>query len=249
MARKDWLDLTQPERTALVNALFKLKAKTDSSRNYDFFVRQHVNFFSSFQAHRAASFFPWHREMLRRFEIELGVELPYWNWGRDRQGSVTTSATTGIFARDFLGHPDFLNAQRWRCVEAFDLGEQLRRGWFGQLPTATQVANTMAAPTFTQFTTTVERAPFHNNVHGIIGGQDGTGHMGDGSSPNDPVFFLHHCFVDKLWSDWQAKHPSQTTQDGQYWPLGRGTSRDLGIDAVMQPWGVSVRSTLTFRPY
>ncbi|HEX5847186.1 MAG TPA: tyrosinase family protein, partial [Rhodoplanes sp.] len=23
------------------------------------------------------------------------------------------------------------------------------------------------------------------------------------TSPNDPVFFLHHCFVDKAWADWQ----------------------------------------------
>lgn len=23
------------------------------------------------------------------------------------------------------------------------------------------------------------------------------------TSPNDPVFFLHHCFVDKIWADWQ----------------------------------------------
>ena len=23
------------------------------------------------------------------------------------------------------------------------------------------------------------------------------------TSPNDPVFFLHHCFVDKVWADWQ----------------------------------------------
>jgi tyrosinase len=24
-------------------------------------------------------------------------------------------------------------------------------------------------------------------------------------SPNDPAFFMHHCFVDKLWADWQER--------------------------------------------
>jgi len=23
-------------------------------------------------------------------------------------------------------------------------------------------------------------------------------------SPNDPIFWLHHCFVDKIWYDWQS---------------------------------------------
>ena len=43
----------------------------------------------------------------------------------------------------------------------------------------------------------------HNLVHEWI-----TGSMLPPTSPNDPVFFLHHCFVDKLWADWQALHPT-----------------------------------------
>jgi tyrosinase len=27
------------------------------------------------------------------------------------------------------------------------------------------------------------------------------------SSPNDPIFFLHHCNVDRSWPAWQEKHP------------------------------------------
>jgi tyrosinase len=37
--------------------------------------------------------------------------------------------------------------------------------------------------------------------------------MGLSSSPNDPVFFLHHCIIDRIWAAWQQKHPS-----GQYVP-------------------------------
>ena len=42
----------------------------------------------------------------------------------------------------------------------------------------------------------------HNRVHVWVGGS-----MGPMTSPNDPVFFLHHCFVDKLWADWQVLQP------------------------------------------
>ena len=38
----------------------------------------------------------------------------------------------------------------------------------------------------------------HNRVHLWVGGN-----MAPMTSPNDPVFFLHHGFVDKAWADWQ----------------------------------------------
>ena len=46
-------------------------------------------------------------------------------------------------------------------------------------------------------------ARIHNNVHVWVGGD-----MQLSSSPNDPVFFLHHCNVDRIWAAWQEKHPA-----------------------------------------
>ena len=39
-------------------------------------------------AHRGSIFLPWHREFLRRFELDLqkevsDVTLPYWDWAAD----------------------------------------------------------------------------------------------------------------------------------------------------------------------
>lgn len=40
----------------------------------------------------------------------------------------------------------------------------------------------------------------HGNPHVWVGG-----HMANTkTSPNDPIFFFHHCYVDKMWADWQA---------------------------------------------
>lgn len=33
------------------------------------------------------------------------------------------------------------------------------------------------------------------------------------SSPGDPIFFLHHAWLDKLWADWQAEDPSSRHKD------------------------------------
>jgi tyrosinase len=32
--------------------------------------------------------------------------------------------------------------------------------------------------------------------------------MTDSTSPNDPVFFLHHCNVDRIWYAWQLRNPN-----------------------------------------
>jgi tyrosinase len=37
----------------------------------------------------------------------------------------------------------------------------------------------------------------HNQVHVWIGGD-----MGPATSPNDPVFYLNHCNVDRIWEGW-----------------------------------------------
>jgi tyrosinase len=41
----------------------------------------------------------------------------------------------------------------------------------------------------------------HNHVHNWVGGD-----MGPASSPNDPVFYLNHCNVDRVWEAWMTGH-------------------------------------------
>jgi hypothetical protein len=42
---------------------------------------------------------------------------------------------------------------------------------------------------------------YHNSVHCAVGGI-----MCGPLSPYDPIFFLHHAQVDKIWKDWQDQH-------------------------------------------
>ena len=41
----------------------------------------------------------------------------------------------------------------------------------------------------------------HNRVHVWVGGD-----MGPSTSPNDPVFYMNHCNVDRLWEGWMQAH-------------------------------------------
>ncbi|KAJ5404736.1 hypothetical protein N7465_006020 [Penicillium sp. CMV-2018d] len=50
----------------------------------------------------------------------------------------------------------------------------------------------------------------HNNIHNWTGGatQNAQGHMSDVPvAAFDPIFFLHHCNVDRLFAIWQALNP------------------------------------------
>ncbi|KAF9780434.1 Di-copper centre-containing protein [Thelephora terrestris] len=60
-------------------------------------------------------------------------------------------------------------------------------------------------------------AGLHPGAHFILGG-DMTGTCPNGAvppacyggpkwTPNDPVFFMHHAMIDKIWYDWQKKSP------------------------------------------
>jgi tyrosinase len=42
----------------------------------------------------------------------------------------------------------------------------------------------------------------HNRVHVFIGGD-----MSPSTSPNDPVFYLNHCNVDRIWESWMRPAP------------------------------------------
>src|SRR5262249_56153548 len=45
----------------------------------------------------------------------------------------------------------------------------------------------------------------HDNVHGAMGGAAGNAFMVSFLSPVDPIFFLHHGNLDRLWDVWTRR--------------------------------------------
>jgi tyrosinase len=67
----------------------------------------------------------------------------------------------------------------------------------------------------------------HNRGHGWVGGS-----MLPMTSPNDPVFFLHHCMVDKIWYEWQLRHPSHGYLPVNGGPFGQNLTNPMDSTPV-----------------
>jgi hypothetical protein len=71
----------------------------------------------------------------------------------------------------------------------------------------------------------------HNRIHAYVGGS-----MGPPTSPNDPVFWLHHCYVDKLWADWQVLQLLQGgPRDISFYLPGEGARPGHNLNDEMPP--------------
>jgi tyrosinase len=101
--RKNVRSLSSKEKQDFIEAVKALKVNTKDAKladnRYDDYVLMHAKTMSMAAgsdadynmrnlAHRAPVFLPWHREYLRRFELELreavaGVAIPYWDWTED----------------------------------------------------------------------------------------------------------------------------------------------------------------------
>jgi tyrosinase len=80
----------------------------------------------------------------------------------------------------------------------------------------------------------------HNRVHLWIGGN-----MAPMTSPNDPVFFLHHCFIDKVWADWQALQQQNNPDAAPHYAPERQGPPGHNLEDVLHPFSRKVRDTLS----
>jgi tyrosinase len=242
--------LTLAEKSAFVAAVLELKRRG----GYDPLVKIHLDRMNADGAgdrvgHQSPSFLPWHRRFLLEFERRLRVvnpmvALPYWNW------TVDAALDAPVWSKDLLGGDGrpgdrqvttgrFAYAVgKWTLAVRVDSRPYLVRSMgveTATLPTAAELATVLR-------TTPYDTAPWsagspgglrtalealHNRVHVWVGGQ-----MLQTVSPDDPVFFLHHAFIDKCWADWSARQPVGTSR---YLPL-TGTANVIDADQLLPPW-------------
>ncbi len=230
--RKDHRDMSSEEKKTFIDAVLELKqgGNPRTGRNYNSYVHWHHQAMRF--AHQGPSFLPWHREFLRLFEADLqdvsndpSLTLPYWNWVEDNlpDSAFWNSDFMGGNGRSTDGVVEtgaFAHANGW--VLPMD-GPELKREFAvntPSLPSQQDVDDCMAlsnydvAPWTRQsdvsdsFRCRLEgwgpNPPhLHNQVHVWVGGS-----MLEMTSPNDPVFFLHHCNIDRIWAMWQDTDPN-----------------------------------------
>jgi tyrosinase len=172
-------------------------------------------------------FLPWHRTYLTKFEAELriidpGLYVPYWDWANDREVPSWLSDFLPQGTTDLNGNPITLARFPGTSPDV------------PNLPTQADLDQASGNANYLDFTVALEQA--HNLVHDWTGGvgNDGTtGTMSDIMySPADPLFWLHHAFIDLQWSRWQSNDP------GQVPPV-------TGADRILDPWTETVDDAMS----
>lgn len=223
--RKNLTRLTVAERQAFTNAVNQLRA----NGGYDTYVEQHRGAMS--HGHGGPAFFPWHREFILRFErdlqaIDSSVSLPYWDWTQANLNGAGTESL--IWREDFMGGP---GAPGTGAVTSgpFAAWGLIRNPFniFNFPGTGGDIALALASPDYTSFRQV--EGP-HGAPHVWVGGFVGNSRI----APSDPVFWLIHSNVDRLWAQWQQQHGS-TPGFQPFLPLSGGPTGH-NLNDTMWPW-------------
>ena len=138
-------------------------------------------------------FLAWHRGYLYYFERILreasgdpDLTLPYWDWPSDAALPIEfrspANATNPLFEPNrFLNNGSMLNTFVLR----------------------TELSRAMQQTNFFLFQDMLEQP--HGIVHGMVGGRM----QFISTSANDPIFWFHHCNVDRQWDQWLVSLPGR----------------------------------------
>lgn len=249
--RKNVDNLDAAELQALRKSYTNAQAIMDN-RGYNHFAGLHgiPNWYCWHHSHKTGSgvnanlFLPWHRAYLLYFDKAMRdqappapapkVGLPWWDW------SSATSHTSGVPAAFSVatagGQPNPLFSAKIVAPTATPPINRMTRRFPGNpsaLPTQAQVTNLLNLNQYTDFTNQLEN--IHDGIHGWTGGNNGTigGDMGSlGTAAWDPIFWSHHCMIDRLWNLWQLKH-------------GVNNITPSLLPMVLQPFGLKVQDVLS----
>ncbi|MDJ0616887.1 MAG: tyrosinase family protein [Calothrix sp. MO_192.B10] len=162
--------------------------------------------------HHQPNFLPWHRAYVLRFEQALqrhvpDVTLPYWDWVSQE------SQATGL--PDAVVESTYINSEGVEVPNPLYSaqqagGEQTTRSprpswWFRFFERDLAIA--MQQTNFIDFSNRLE-AP-HDSVHGWVGGSMSQVAF----AAFDPVFWMHHAYVDRQWYIWQQNNPGVPVPD------------------------------------
>jgi tyrosinase len=202
--------------------------------------------------HGSWFFPPWHRMFLYYFEriVRAAVivdggpadwALPYWNYGLGgrnatlplpfRQPKFLDGSQNPLYVAERAAG---INSGAALPERAISPAKALARPNY--IGTAEFGGNVTSPAQFSEAGGELEETP-HNVVHSLVGGR---GLMGDiRKAAEDPIFWLHHANIDRLWSVWSStpgrRDPSEASWLNQSFDFfdadGKGVS--LRCDQVL----------------
>jgi len=257
--RKNANNLTSVERDRFLEALFQLNLA--GTGIYQDFRDIHVAP-ADFEEHRGPQFLPWHRAFLLDLERELqaidpSVSLPYWRFDEP---------APRLFQADFMGATTRVSEGANPNLVVFNSANPLA-GWAtdgvpGILRSAYFDTATSPAPGLSVIANfpllsqaqTLALGDLYEEFDNMEGTPHGAAHVSFSGSISsvptavkDPLFFLLHANVDRLWALWQWLNRRTDPQDSDvYMPENRDGRR---LNDTMWPWnGVVTTPRPNFAP-
>lgn len=247
--RKDANNLSVAERDRFLHAYQTLNQRT-SLPTYQAFLDMH-NAAANTEIHTTSptttrtSFLPWHRAYILDIERQLqsidpSVTLPYWKFDapapnvftQDFMGDASANGTVNFSASNPLLH--------WSVSGAPAL---IRKPLFVTATAPANVSNDTATlglgHQFLPF------ADMENDPHGaahVSFTQPASPISKPPTAPRDPLFFLLHCNVDRIWALWQTTNTRYDIHNNDtYTPqgsFGSGGTHAIGdfLNDTMWPW-------------
>jgi tyrosinase len=257
--RRSWHDISDADRKAylaanrcLLTSPQKLNLLPGAKTRWDELVSLHQ--IHALQIHTTGQFLPYHRYYLKTLEFllqECGYTgaIPYWDETRDA-GNFSTSVifdpVTGFGGGGKAADPCVPNGPFANLTVNIGPG-------FGSEARCVnrRITDFFSSQCGTSFVTAaLNHTTYESVLDGIYSGPHLLGHMSlammDGNSitsSGDPLFFMHHGFVDKMWADWQAEDP-QT----RYKEIGGLNAQDPDVGFSEFPGGMEQESSMWGTP-
>ncbi|KAI1738260.1 Di-copper centre-containing protein [Xylaria scruposa] len=229
--RFEWSSYSNGDRTAFVQAIKCLQGKpsggsqfTGSTNRYEDLISVHRGMTANI--HQTAAFLVWHRyfvwvfEQLLRNECGFNRAMPWW----DETKHAGAFAASDVFTNSWFGNlPAKTSDGQGTCIESGEFaGTTLHVGPGNANENhclSRAVDESQTAQCNQDFTNTCLSMNTYEEFRDCFElGPHGYGHNGIGAvmaevsaSVGDPVFFMHHLFVDHTFRIWQNANPSRKT--------------------------------------
>ncbi|KAL3851683.1 hypothetical protein ACJMK2_015410 [Sinanodonta woodiana] len=215
--RREYRTLSDSEREAYHAAIKRLK----ESGIYSELAKLHQGPALK-ELHNGPNFLSWHRVYLILYEealrqIDSSVSVPYWDYTLDYELEDPTQSI--MWTSLFMGNGDGVvstgPSAGWQAFDApliRNIGEKrilMSKENINQILSRNRTADITHPRGKDMFNLEM----YHNDIHDWVGGD-----MSDlNLAPYDPLFYMHHAFIDYIWEQFRIKQYS----------MGINASRDF----------------------
>jgi len=188
-----------------VRCLQKTKGSKTGRNEWD--EMSSVHYSNSMINHGYPRFLPWHRNFLLAIETAMSsclgrsVAVPYWNSGLD--ASIADGLMHSPLYNFFGGDGSCVFNTTCAIPKKHCLSRKFNTGT--TLATTEQIMQMIATSDFTKMYKSLEGF-IHGSPHVFLGGD-----MENMYSSNDPIFYMHHSNVDRIWALWQSLYPASAS--------------------------------------